>query len=1224
MKKNLPPIFLSPFFLSSFLLFSLFSFFVQTATAQETPINRFLKIELGEDDYEILNLTDGVQYSIRTETDENSNLVIRVYDENNQPIAEYPGHAVVYPQFDDEAVLGPNTIIVHQKTNDEDLKNLEDDLIVFRISDSTRNYKVGDILFGGISHESPYGYLRKLISQVENDTLMFFYTEIASLLESFDALSIHRLYDYESLIDEETGETRFEQVGVNGIRTRGMTTLGDLAFGIKAEIKGIDLDFTFKGKVQLEFVFKAKKFLGIPYDVDEFKLVGHFNLDANLVTGYSLNIINFDDKEVGKIPLPNITIPILGVPFVLCNNVVFKVTAEVGVGAELTGGVNGKITAKAGVHYKNKLKGVGEFIPTFQVSPPVSLAVSGYARLKIKPELQVTPYGIGILQGYLNFAHGINFTIQPTSPQWELKRSFEINAGLRLTLLDFLGIKIGAAYNYPFVSDEFVLDSGDFFPDRPSVTTLATSGITASQVTLRGEVTKPGWLPVTERGFEWGLYSTSLTNIEPAGSGVGIFEKQITGLQENITYSYRAYAKNGRGTTFGAISNFAVPVLAPQVSNPYNVCASSMMVNADFTRNSSAGTTIPDEYGFVWTTNSFPTVSGLDTFSNKKSVPVEEDIFSATIGGLDSNTQYRVASYIKYLGKTKISDDETIKTLANENQCVFLDISNPTDVTATSATFHVTVTGNAPVMDKGICYSSDNKVPTIEDIKISKGSGTVDFTVILDDLKEATRYYVCPYAVSDERIFYGAIKEKTPCTPEYYHTSYRDESGILLWTCVNRITTPPLQPLTSGWYSLSNEQVFEFDGTIAIEGDVHLILEDECDWTIKNGGIRVGWWGSLTIYAQNEGTGELSATGSNGSSSSGGASGIGGGGDIYDTYGGNITINGGLIKAKGGNGNGQTGGGAGIGGGGSLYSWYPSGGGGGGIVTINGGIIEATGGNGGNGGQGTCEILILFGTNIPAFGGNGGGGAGAGIGGGGGFGGNGANQDGNTPYDDDGGYGGTITINGGIVTAKGGLNGSGGSGANGCVIQSGYGGGGGGKGACIGGGGGGGSGAGIGGSTSGQAGGSNGPIIGSGSSGGSASNGGPGASGGNGGTVIINGGSVNATGGTGDIMTIRNSNNQNVFRNTLSTPPPPPFLTNAPVTAGMINEIPLSNIPNAAGGVYGIRDVKTDATGRLYFYLPCPPPNGNPRIINVTIDGAVYTATYPCAGNHDDGGNLTE
>ena len=1152
---------LFPFFLSPFLLFSLFSFFVQTVTAQETPINRFLKIELGEDDYEILNLVDGVQYAIRTETDENNKLVIRVYDENNQAIAEYPGHAVVYPQFDDEAVLGPHTIIVSQETNDADLINLEDDLIVFRISDSTRNYKVGDILFGGISHESPYGYLRLLISQTENDTLMIFQTEIPSLLDAFDALSVHRVFDYETLMDEETGKTRFEQVGVNGIRTRGITNLGELF--ISAEKSFLDslltIEIGLKGTIQVEFVFKAKKFLGIPYAVDECKLVGHFGLDANMA--FKNAAVTFDATiTLQEKKFPNITIPILGVPLVLTNKLFAKVKLHVEGGVKVKNNIFGKITTKTGVHYKNGLKGVMDFTPKFGYSPPEVIGVYGNVGVSVGLELEVNPYSIKALTGYLSFYYGPEATFQTMDPQYEIVLKGKLAAGLKYDFGKFLGFKIQGGWEIPIWEiPPLTIAKGNFITKEPSVATLPAYNITTTQATLKGEVTKKGISDVFERGFQWGLNTNALINNTKVGSGLGIFERQITDLQENKTYFYRAYAENYDGRTDGNIITISIPMLEPYIDEPYNVCTNYATVNASFYRGTNSGATIPDEYGFVWTTNSFPPVSELDAYPNKMSVPVKLDSYSETIEGLSPNTQYYVASYIKYLGKTKISSSETIHTLENESQCVKLTISNPTNVTPTSATFHVTVFGEPAIIDKGICYSSENMKPTMEDLKISHGSDVGDFTAILDNLQEATPYYVRPYAKTDERIFYGEVKEKTACDSGYHYLSYRNENGTLLYTCVNRITTPPLQPLTSGWYSLSSGLPYTVIGPIIIEGDVHLILEDGCNLEIESG-ILVNSGNSLTIYAQNEGTGELTATGSNGSSSSGGTAGIGGGSNINDRNGGVITINGGLIKANGGDGNGIYGAGAGIGGGGAginsiifagnggtiiinggtiiarggnasstTYSYINSGGGGagigggggvnsgGGIITINGGIVSANGGNASNGGNNYSAL--------GCAGGLGGSGGGSGIGGGGGSGG--ASGDPNfSIYNpicggggSSGGGGGTITITGGTINAIGGERGN--SGGSNLVT-----GGGGGRGSNIGGGGGGGGG----GSglpvgcvpipfltecgASGSNGNTNSSNIGIGATGGKGGDsyqcvGGAGGSGGDGGTIFINGGTVN-------------------------------------------------------------------------------------------------------------------
>ena len=185
---------------------------------------------------------------------------------------------------------------------------------------------------------------------------------------------------------------------------------------------------------------------------------------------------------------------------------------------------------------------------------------------------------------------------------------------------------------------------------------------------------------------------------------------------------------------------------------------------------------------------------------------------------------------------------------------------------------------------------------------------------------------------------------------------------------------------TAGWY-VSFRANCNIKSGVVCQGDVHLILEDDCSLTVtgdQSAGIQVSGEGnSLTIYGHKNQTGRLMATGGNY------AGGIGGSdnGDGSD-----ITINGGTITANGGYG------GAGIGGG-SVCS--------GSNITINGGIVTA---NGGDGGAGIGGGFMRYGSDITINGGivtaNGGDG-GAGIG---------------------GGYmssGSNITINGGMVTATG-------------------------------------------------------------------------------------------------------------------------------------------------------------------------------------------------------------
>ncbi|MGE9931253.1 InlB B-repeat-containing protein [Anaerovoracaceae bacterium SGI.174] len=137
------------------------------------------------------------------------------------------------------------------------------------------------------------------------------------------------------------------------------------------------------------------------------------------------------------------------------------------------------------------------------------------------------------------------------------------------------------------------------------------------------------------------------------------------------------------------------------------------------------------------------------------------------------------------------------------------------------------------------------------------------------------------------------------------------------------------------WYVAQSDVTIE--SRVTVTGDVHLILADGCNLTV-NGGIYVSSWtaSKLTIYGQENGTGELYAYASSGSDYAG----IGGNKEPYGTSG-EITINGGNITAVG------DGIGAGIGGG-DMGGFE--------CITINGGTVTATGGNnGGSSGIGTFE-----------------------------------------------------------------------------------------------------------------------------------------------------------------------------------------------------------------------------------------------------------------------------
>ena len=241
-------------------------------------------------------------------------------------------------------------------------------------------------------------------------------------------------------------------------------------------------------------------------------------------------------------------------------------------------------------------------------------------------------------------------------------------------------------------------------------------------------------------------------------------------------------------------------------------------------------------------------------------------------------------------------------------------------------------------------------------------------------------------AVGDKTLTARWIEDATKVTS----VTFVGAEGSQTESC--RVLTTDVTALETGWYVVNADLEYEAQG-LAVSGDVKLVLADGASLTAtaasysQKAGINVPEGASLTIYAQSEGTGELTVAGD--PENLGYAAGIGG--NMNESCG-TVTIYGGVVTAS------SNDGGAGIGGG---YKGH------GGTVVINGGTVTATSGgygagigggkgtinNGGHGGSVTINGGTVVATADYMA---------AGIGGG---------------YYGDGG---TVTINGGVVTATGG------------------------------------------------------------------------------------------------------------------------------------------------------------------------------------------------------------
>jgi hypothetical protein len=143
----------------------------------------------------------------------------------------------------------------------------------------------------------------------------------------------------------------------------------------------------------------------------------------------------------------------------------------------------------------------------------------------------------------------------PSSGQLRLNAdiNLEINGTGTGTDVSLNGLSASAGFTAPNGMKEFY---GYVDAIVPSVTTNATSGVTASSVIANGNVTADGGATVTNRGFYFGTSSSYASNSKyQIGSGTGAFSNNFTGLASNTTYYITAYAINSVGETVGSTTS---------------------------------------------------------------------------------------------------------------------------------------------------------------------------------------------------------------------------------------------------------------------------------------------------------------------------------------------------------------------------------------------------------------------------------------------------------------------------------------------------------------------------------------------------------------------------------------------------------------------------------------------------------------------------------------------
>ena len=237
------------------------------------------------------------------------------------------------------------------------------------------------------------------------------------------------------------------------------------------------------------------------------------------------------------------------------------------------------------------------------------------------------------------------------------------------------------------------------------------------------------------------------------GNGVGEFTGSLTGLSLNSTYYIRAYAINSLGIGYSEQRSFTTKNgLATVTTGTATTTATSIAVGGNVTDNGGYAVT---ERGVCYSsTNSEPMITDAFVAGGKGNGE-----FSVSITGLSPSTTYYIRAYAT--NENGISYGETITVVTQSG----IPIVSTTQTTATSTNItsggEITDDGGYNIIARGVCYSTSNSTPTIEDSYTTAGMGTGTFSTIITNVTVSTTYYVRAYATNSIGTSYGLVYSVT-------------------------------------------------------------------------------------------------------------------------------------------------------------------------------------------------------------------------------------------------------------------------------------------------------------------------------------------------------------------------------------------------------------------------------------------------------------------------------
>ena len=239
-----------------------------------------------------------------------------------------------------------------------------------------------------------------------------------------------------------------------------------------------------------------------------------------------------------------------------------------------------------------------------------------------------------------------------------------------------------------------------------------------------------------------------------AGGTQGVIvniDRSLLESGENVTTIHVTSNDGNKQLTVKATNATVLPTL--NTLETTNITSSTAVLNAEIL---TKGVPSYSERGFVYALESNPTLE--NTIAQLTAKVTEENLYSATVTGLELGEEYHVRGYaINEAGVAYSTNEVTFKLTQSLPE---VTTENPTNISLGSgtATFNGTIetVGDPAYTERGFVYGLTHN-PTIDDNtkKIATGTGTGAFSANVTELEMNKTYYIRAYATNAVGTFYG-------------------------------------------------------------------------------------------------------------------------------------------------------------------------------------------------------------------------------------------------------------------------------------------------------------------------------------------------------------------------------------------------------------------------------------------------------------------------------------